>query len=203
MPYEDYVLSEENIELRCEVEELQDQLDLALTRAENSEQCVEELEGQILNHGRRRVQKASTKFVSAGSYLAPKFLIGQPLDDNISDALRIALQNYSGPAVKVTSARRWHSHGSDHRTGNAIDISYKDASGKDMRQYLDSDEGKAWLNTYGLNYYLENIRDARHHDNYFYNPAATGPHIHLYVEKKPNPKHIPESSGEEGIVRQS
>lgn len=191
MPYEDYKLLQNNMELKCEVEQLQDQLALALTSVENTEECVNELEDKILELGKRKV-KSSLKFVSAGAYLAPRFLIGQPLDDNISEDFRVALQNYSGPAVKVTSARRWHSRGSDHQTGRAIDISYRDISGKEMREYLDSEQGKAWLKTYGLNYYLENIRDARGHENYLNNPNATGPHIHLYLEKKSNQERIPE-----------
>lgn len=102
---------------------------------------------------------------------------------NIHNALTEALITYPGPAnCLITSALRPHCTKSLHSKGMAIDINW-DEAGKEMANWLDSSDGITWLTANNLDYYLENISSKKGHPNYFWNPKATGPHIHLYMRK--------------------
>lgn len=120
-------------------------------------------------------------------------------DTSVSQRLKAALETYEGPKSKVSSLKRHKRNKSDHNHGNAADFEFSD----DMINYLVSENGKAWLKAHGLYFYIEakpwseklskkqkrgykraaaylaNPATAKH---VFFNPGATGPHIHLGVE---------------------
>lgn len=49
-------------------------------------------------------------------------LFAKPVDNYVTPELYLAMEEYTGPEILVTSARRRNSFGSRHRVGNAIDI---------------------------------------------------------------------------------
>lgn len=64
------------------------------------------------------------------------------VDLNINPQIISALQNYNGPEITITSGRRLHGPKySDHYTGSAIDISWRD-NGKQFLTWLDTSVGK-------------------------------------------------------------
>lgn len=94
------------------------------------------------------------------------------------------MQDYKGPTVKVNSLRRNWNHSSEHYHGRAIDLELS----HDLITYLTSTEGKRWLDTHQLMFYIEGRPGSKRVKAYekeetaqyvFFNPRATGDHIHI------------------------
>jgi len=110
-------------------------------------------------------------------------LLGDVKTVGISGSLKEAMDNYKGPKDAVTSVMRLNSFKSQHRVGKAIDFRFSE----ELICYLLSDEGQEWLTTYSITFYIEGRPGSSKVKSYestapkyvFYNPRATGDHIHL------------------------
>lgn len=103
----------------------------------------------------------------------------------ISKKLYLALVEYRGPNLLISSGRRDYNPRSDHFSGNAIDISAK--SSKSLIAFLESDKGSSWLKEHNLGFYIEDNKDSSFLNSFrspftFLNKNASGPHVHLYVK---------------------
>lgn len=112
-------------------------------------------------------------------------LWGRVNTNGISEDLIEALENFTGPKVKITSLRRNWKTKSQHNHGRAVDLEFDHA----LITWLISDEGQSWLRSHGLNFYIEDRPNSKKLLPYkqdvdtlpfvFENPSATGAHIHL------------------------
>lgn len=121
-----------------------------------------------------------------GTFLG--FLLTEPVDTSVTNALKTALINYSGPAAKINSLKRHYNRHSEHFHGKAVDLAWDD----EVIEYLLSAEGRQWLCDHGLCFYIEgkpgSKRVAKYHSRdearkyVFYNPKASGDHVHLNLQ---------------------
>lgn len=114
-----------------------------------------------------------------------RFTMRDCVNPLISKKLYLALVEYQGPNLLVSSGRRDHNPRSDHFSGDAIDISAK--SSKALITYLESTSGKEWLKEHNLGYYIEDRTNSSFLNAFrspfvFLNRNASGPHIHVYVK---------------------
>jgi hypothetical protein len=120
-----------------------------------------------------------------GTFLG--FLLAEPLDTTVSKELKKALLAYSGPSVKINSLRRHYNPSSEHYHGNAVDLAWCE----ETIAYLLSEDGKKWLADHKLLMYIEGRPGSKKVKKYtsdpdssryvFFNPRATGDHIHLEI----------------------
>jgi hypothetical protein len=109
------------------------------------------------------------KSINVSTSLSKKlgqFQIKTGVNFAIKKHLKNALKNCSAPPFKITSGLRPECTHSQHSKGEAVDISWK-CGGKEFTKFLESKEGKQWLNKYKLDYYLENIKCKKGHTKYF------------------------------------
>lgn len=105
------------------------------------------------------------------------------VDTSIHEDLRMALVSYTGPKVRINSLRRHWGTKSDHERGKAVDFDLCPS----IVEYLTSEQGQKWLKEHSLMFYIEGRPGSREVKTYeekyaqyvFYNPKATGPHIHI------------------------
>ena len=155
--------------------------------------CIEEAKVEA---GIKEVKKNSkpihkrskiSSWVRGGEFLG--FQLQQiRIDTSVTEGLKAALLMYSGPAATISSLKRHYNCKSDHYHGNAVDFAWCDV----VINYLISDEGQAWVKAHGLYFFIEGRPGSRKVAAYlknevaakhvFFNPSATGNHIHLGVE---------------------
>ena len=109
------------------------------------------------------------------------------MDTSVSNELKKALLAYSGPSVKINSLRRHSNPSSEHYHGNAVDLAWCE----EVISYLLSEDGKQWLADHKLLMYIEGRPGSKKVKRYtadpdssryvFFNPRATGDHIHLEI----------------------
>lgn len=126
--------------------------------------------------------KAKRHRLSSGTFLG--FKLQTALNTNVSNTLRTALQEYSGPKTSITSLRRFGTK-SKHCCGKAVDFEWS----HELIEFLVTPEGTAWREKYGFTFYIEDTprsplltpykKDVNYSKYVFENPKATGPHIHL------------------------
>lgn len=97
------------------------------------------------------------------------------------------LSTYTGPPATITSLYRPKSHGSNHKNKLAVDIRWNE-NGKLMAEWLLTEDGSKWIAENKLTVLLENVPERKYRKNvfkqfYMWNPKATGPHIHISVQK--------------------
>ena len=127
----------------------------------------------------KKQERRATKFFG--------FSILQKVNANISEKLELALNSWTGPEGKITSLRRGYNPSSQHYYGKAADLNWD----PEIIDYLVSEEGQKWLNAFQLTFYIEGkpgSKKVRSYDHgiykpyIFYNPSATGDHIHLQLK---------------------
>lgn len=164
-------LQANNTQLKAEIKYLQQEVE-----------CYKSLYEEYYKLNSKKVlkkKKDRNKYYKGTSFLTSSYVRME-----LHSTLRTALEAYEGPqGCTITSALRPHCKRSLHSKGLAIDIAWNE-EGKLLAQWLDSEEGLAWLKKYNISYYLENISSKKEHMNYFYNKWATGPHIHLNVTRR-------------------
>jgi hypothetical protein len=108
------------------------------------------------------------------------------VDTTICNTFKSALATYSGPTVKINSLRRHTNKASAHYHGKAADFELSD----NLVQWLLSSEGAQWIKDHNLMFYIEGKPGSKKVAKYlkgptkefvFFNPEATGDHIHLCV----------------------
>lgn len=134
-------------------------------------------------YDKKAFKRKLSSVISESSYF--NFVVWTPVDTAISEDLRKALSSYTGPVVKINSLRRYGS-GSKHCHGKAADLELTHV----LVEYLLTDEGQQWLNEHKLEFYIEGKpgsrrvkkykTDPRTDDYVFFNPKATGDHIHIF-----------------------
>ena len=116
------------------------------------------------------------------------FRVASNVDRYLHSSLCSALKSYTGPgSVLITSMRRKYCTHSKHSTGQAIDINM-DKHGRNMLEWLVTNEGQNWLESHQLSFYVEDKPKSRRLDEFrerfseyiFENRRATGLHIHMY-----------------------
>lgn len=80
-------------------------------------------------------KKIKKKVYRINEYLG--FKLRGLVNTKISERLKLALADYSGPKVGINSLRRFWSKSSDHYTGNAVDFEFK----HELIEWLVSEEG--------------------------------------------------------------
>jgi len=113
------------------------------------------------------------------------FIVYTPVDTSVAESFKIALEDYRGPQVKVSSLRRHYNQKSDHFHGKAVDLEFS----KDLIDWLVSEDGQVWLSAYNLYFYIEGkpgsskvkryLSDPQTAKYVFFNENATGNHIHV------------------------
>lgn len=116
-----------------------------------------------------------------------RFAMRDGVDPSISPRMLLALVEYQGPVILVSSAKRNTNKRSQHYDGNALDVSH--ISSKAFVSYLTTKDGMKWLEEHNLDYYIEDLKYSSFLHSWsspkvFVNPFATGPHIHLYLKHK-------------------
>lgn len=134
-------------------------------------------------HNRNKV----SSWVRGGEFLGFQLQAAR-IDTSVSNTLKSVLTTYTGPAATISSLKRHYNCKSDHYHGNAVDFAWCDV----LINYLISDEGQAWLSAHNLYFFIEGRPGSRKVAAYlknevaakyvFFNPSATGNHIHLGVE---------------------
>lgn len=164
------VLSETIQSMSCEQQELKDSL--VLVRQQSSDpHLIREAYADLLSY---QTVIPGTRFAMRGG-----------VDPRISPRMLLALVEYQGPSILVSSAKRHTNKRSQHFYGDAIDISK--LSSKAFVSYLRSNKGMKWLEEHNLDYYIEDTKyssflESLSGPKVFVNPFATGPHIHLYLK---------------------
>ena len=131
------------------------------------------------------VKAKRTHHFHSGTFLG--FKLEQSLNTRITQELKDALVDYSGPKSPISSLRRFGTR-SKHCCGKAVDFAWN----KDLIDYLISPEGAAWREKHGMTFYIESTpkdsillpykKDTNYSQYVFENPKATGPHIHLNLK---------------------
>lgn len=136
------------------------------------------------------IAKVHTKrniFTAAKEFL--QFKVLGKVNTNVSLALRVALTEYQGPEVSITSLKRSWNNKSAHNHGNAVDFEFDE----ELIKWLVSTDGQAWLDRHNLMFYIEDKPGSKVLKPYktnplyaefvFENPNATGDHIHIAIKK--------------------
>ena len=133
-------------------------------------------------HPWKQVRSKKTSYIcKEGTFFG--FILYTPVDTSLSKEFKTALANYTGPQVKVNSLRRAGS-GSRHCCGNAADLELTPA----LVEYLTSPAGECWLSEHKLSFMIEGKPGSRKVKSYqqagfgkwvFFNPKASGDHVHL------------------------
>lgn len=191
-------------ELRSQVVELQTQIvedrechdeELSELRAQNESMArfvSDPINLVKMLYSRKRnlqnTMKKEGKFVGTNLNLRHK-----GIDTRISPTLYAAFLDCTGPTVDVNSAVRHTNHHSQHYTGEALDIRY-DENGVSFAHWLVSKEGTEWRNRFGISFYVEDsysksaifkdLNGPKFEPFHFVNRGATGPHLHLYLERR-------------------
>lgn len=118
-----------------------------------------------------------------------QFKVLGKVNTNISLALKVALTEYQGPEVSITSLKRSWNNKSAHNHGNAVDFEFDG----ELIKWLVSTDGQAWLERHNLMFYIEDKPGSKILTPYktdplyakfvFENPNATGDHIHIAIKK--------------------
>jgi hypothetical protein len=189
-------ISEQNLDVICELENQVNEMALALNQINSSINepfsLAARYKADVVGYKKFLKEERmypSTKF-RLQSYVKDK-------NTDISRPLLAALIAYSRfesapqEIMYVNSAKRDGNPFSRHYTGNAIDIHFE--CGDEFLNWLDSTDGRNWLIQYQLYFYIEDSYSSskflapwrlRLGENIFVNPKATGPHVHLeYVGK--------------------
>lgn len=164
-------------DLRQEVRELQVQADTLTTR---NGQLQRQIDSLMNMHPYRKRKHWTCK---DGTFFG--FVLYTPVDTSICRKFALALSDYSGPKVRVNSIRRHSNRHSDHYHGKAVDFELSN----DLVSWLLSPMGKEWCTKHSLHFYIEGKPGSRKVKSYlsdpiaskhiFFNPLATGDHIHL------------------------
>lgn len=144
---------------------------------------------EVVVTAKKAKSKISKHKVSIKEYLG--FDIEGKVDTTVSSKIKIALSTYNGPKTKITSLKRHWGTGSAHEHGNAVDLSFD----KMLIEWLVTEEGKSWLSSNSLMFYIEGRpgasalkpykRDPIYSSFVFENPDArgkTGNHIHIQLK---------------------
>ena len=107
---------------------------------------------------------------------------------NVKEDILKAVDSFSGPSLTITSGyRNWG--GKYHRIGKAIDISYSE----EIAYFLNSEEGKTWLELNNLEFFIEDKHEATQEKipneliQYWRCISwATALHIHINLKEKDN-----------------
>lgn len=115
------------------------------------------------------------------------------IDTRISPQLYAAFLDCTGPSIDVNSAVRHTNHRSQHASGEALDIRY-DEKGIAFAHWLISEQGTEWRERFGVSFYVEgssvsspifkSLNSPEFKPFYFVNRGATGPHLHIYIERR-------------------
>lgn len=142
---------------------------------------------EVKNSKPLRTRNRKSSYVRGGNFLGFNLQMSR-IDTTVTDVLKSALEAYGGPAATINSLKRHYNRKSDHFHGNAVDFSFCDG----VIRYLVSAEGQTWLAAHSLYFYIEGrpgsrrvagyLRDETTAKYVFFNPNATGDHIHLGVE---------------------
>lgn len=142
-------------------------------------------------YSRKRLQKTIKK---EGKFIGTNLVLRHKgIDSRISPELYAAFLDCTGPEVEVNSAKRTCNPNSDHFYGRALDIRY-DAAGIAFANWLVSKEGTEWRERFGISFYVEasysthpifrELGGPKLEPFHFVNRRATGPHLHLFVERR-------------------
>lgn len=133
----------------------------------------------------KKWRSRKTGLCRQGTFFA--FLLYTPVDTSISKDFAYVLSTYQGPTAKVNSVRRGTNLKSRHYCGNAIDLAWDE----EVITFLISEEGRQWLEQHGITMYIEGKPRSKRVQKYvedpiassyvFFNPKATGDHIHLNI----------------------
>ena len=87
--------------------------------------------------------------------------------------------------MRVNSLKRHFNCKSDHYRGKAVDLELS----HELIEWLISEDGRSWLSGHNLMFYIEGkphspkvakyLKDERTREFVFFNPRATGNHIHI------------------------
>ena len=135
----------------------------------------------------KQTQKSPQKIKESTILQFDSFKWYNSVDVYLHKSMCKALDQYSGPDnILITSMRRkWCKH-SKHFTGEAVDIQLNQ-SGRNMFEWMISEDGKLWLTDHNLFFYIEDkpgsskLKEFRERfsEYIFENKNATGLHIHL------------------------
>jgi len=125
-------------------------------------------------------KKLSSKICKEGTFFG--FILYTPVDTTVCNSFKVALAAYTGPSVKVNSLKRYGTK-SRHCVGRAIDLELT----QELVFYLTSDAGKQWLIEHQLTFMIEGKPGSSrvkkyvpfYKDYVFFNPKATGDHVHI------------------------
>lgn len=133
----------------------------------------------------KRWKSKRTGLCTEGNFFG--FLLYTPVDTNISSEFAIALSDWKGPVAKVNSVRRHSNCKSQHYHGKAIDLAWDET----VIAFLLSEEGRSWLKEHEVTFYIEGKPGSKKVRRYlydevaseyvFFNPNASGDHIHLNI----------------------
>lgn len=136
------------------------------------------------------VKRKSPRFDKSTMLVLEGFRVSSSCDKYLDEALHMALSSYIGSERPlITSMRRSFCSHSKHRSGKAVDINM-DTAGREMLKHLITEEGKMWLSSNNLSFFIEDkpgskrlreFRTEEYKDYLFENRGATGLHIHLYI----------------------
>lgn len=165
--------------------------------ASSSNATITEYPGITIVMPERKISKAKSlwsrsrsRCVKLDNYL--HFEVEGKVDTNITETLRLALLEYTGPKAMITSLKRAKRNNSAHNHGNAVDLRWD----KSLIEYLVTADGSQWLAKYNLMFYIEGRPGSRRLKPYkgdpiyskfvFENPLAegkTGDHIHIGIRR--------------------
>lgn len=133
----------------------------------------------------KRWKSRKTGLCTTGNFFG--FLLYTPVDTAVSKELIYTLRTYPGPTARINSLRRHYNPTSQHYHGKAVDLEWNE----EVIAFLISDEGKQWLQTHGVTFYIEGRPGSKKVRKYlnvpvaseyvFFNPDASGDHIHLNI----------------------
>jgi hypothetical protein len=116
------------------------------------------------------------------------FKLESSCDTNVSEQLKAALTDYSGPDIMITSLKRHYNRKSKHFCGNAVDLQFR----HELIEWLVSEDGQRWLSAHNMLFYIEGRPGSRKLIRYksdkiyskyiLENPHATGDHIHINIK---------------------
>lgn len=162
-------------ELQMNVENIQEQVDSVRCHLETPKPAIVP-----------KKKKVTSTFLRKGTFYG--FDISEPVDTSVTSQLKLALETYCGPQVRINSLKRHYNKSSQHYHGKAVDLEFC----SELIEHLLSEDGQIWLKSHGLAFFIEGrpgsrkVKEYAKYDKYkpyiFFNAAASGNHIHLYAK---------------------